>query len=136
MPGKHNTDQKSNESHTVFGCKIGVRVQSKFVTTDANSVTPVVVEAMVRGGCTDSAALMFAGYPLEFGIVTAGIKPCEALREKVNKTVQRECNVAFQATGPAVFKKLMKKQAAAKDDKREEVKDKASGVGTNDDEAT
>jgi len=136
MPGKHNADQKSNESHTAYGYKIEVRVQSKFVTTDANSVTPVVVETMVRGGCTDSAAQMFAGYPLELGIVTAGVKPCEALRDKVNKIVQRECNVAFQASGPGVFEKLMKKQAAAKDDKREEVKDKASGVGTNEDEAT
>ena len=53
----------------------------------------------------------------------------------MNKTIQRECNVAFQETGPAVFKRMMMMQAAAKDDKRDEVKDKAPGVGTNEDEA-
>lgn len=134
MPRKQNADQKYNENYTVFGCKIGTHVQSKFAITDSHSVVQVVVEALVRGGSTDSAARLFAGHPLEFGVVTAGIKPCEDLRDEVNKTVQRECHVAFQESGPSVFKKLMKMQAAAKDDKREEVKDKALGVSTDEDE--
>jgi len=80
MPRKQNADQKYNDNYTIFGFKIGTRVPPKVVITDAHSVVQVVVETMVRGGSTDSAARLCGGHPLEFGAGTAGIKPCDHVK--------------------------------------------------------
>jgi len=133
MARKHNAETKH---HTCYGFKIGTKVPQNIHADDAPSTEHAVKETLMRGGMTESAARLFSKHYLEFGVGTAGIKPCEELKDEVNKIIQRECNIAFQEAGPSAYKTMMQMQAAAKGDKREAVKDKASGVGINEDEET